>query len=93
LDHKNRNGRDNRISNLRLATQAQNCWNRKTPSNNKSGVKGVSWRGSDKRWRVEIAKNGKKIHLGMFKTFGEAVAVREAAEAALYGEFAFRGER
>ena len=43
LDHKNTNTLDNRMKNLRLATQGQNLMNRGKQKNNKSGYKGVNW--------------------------------------------------
>ncbi len=74
-DHINRNRIDNRRSNLRVATRAQNSQNSKTRS--KWGYKGVSF---DKKcprrpWRGVVDQNGHCCHLGQFDT------VEHAAEA------------
>lgn len=47
---------------------------------NKSGVNGISWSESRKRWCVYIKKNGKSIGLGRFKTMEEAISARKAGE-------------
>lgn len=84
IDHINGDGTDNRWKNLRSVTIAQNTLNRSLNKNNKSGVSGVIKVGQ--RWKACIAVNRKRIHLGYFSTFGEAVEVRKAAEAK-YGYF------
>jgi hypothetical protein len=40
---------------------------------------------SKNKWRARISTETKEIHLGIFETFEEAVAAREAAELKYYG--------
>lgn len=88
VDHKNRNGLDNRKSNLRNATRSQN-------SANKPSYKGTSkFKGVCKantvsdRYRAWIMIDGKSIYLGSFKEERDAaIAYNEAAFKA-WGEFA-----
>lgn len=46
---------------------------------NKSGVTGVSWYKRSGKWRAQIIVDGRALHLGLFDSFDEAVAVRKAA--------------
>ncbi len=54
LDHRNHNTLDNRKSNLRICTPAENCRNSINRSDNASGYKGVSWNSKRKKWYVFI---------------------------------------
>lgn len=78
VDHKNRNKHDNRIDNLRLATNMHNAWNRPAPANSTTGIKGVYWH---KRgyWYAKITVGYRQIHLGQFKTKEQAAAARDEA--------------
>jgi hypothetical protein len=87
IDHRNGDGLDNRRANLRLATPAQNARNRPLQSNNTSGVKGVDWYPSKKKWRARIKVNNKYIDLGLFDYLEDAKKVREAAAAKYFREF------
>ncbi len=87
IDHKNRNTLDNRKSNLRIVTHAQNMKNRNKHKNNKSGIKGVYWDKRGKKWRSEIRVDGKKIHLGMFSDLMEAKTMRNNSEIKYFGEY------
>lgn len=88
IDHKHGTITDNRISELREATRVQQMANRKTPVNNTSGFKGVSFHKRMQRWRAYIAVAGKPLHLGYFNTPEEAHNAYSAASIRECGEFA-----
>lgn len=90
IDHINCDKTDNRIANLREATNAQNHANRGAQRNNTSGIKGVYWFKPQKAWKAQIVVNGKSIHLGCFKTKDEAANARRAGEKLHQKEFAHR---
>ena len=73
VDHINHDKSDNRKSNLRIVTSSQNNINRKRLSSNTSGKTGVFQRGDSGKWRAFINVNKKKINLGTFADFDEAV--------------------
>lgn len=68
IDHINGNTADNRIENLRLVTHQQNMCNRKRRSDNSSGYPGVYFNKSANKWHASIRVEGKRIHLGYFKS-------------------------
>ena len=80
VDHINRNKKDNRLLNLRIANKSMNAMNSKTRCDNKSGHKGVYFRKDTGKWVAEIKIQYKKISLGCFKTKNEAIKTREDAE-------------
>ncbi len=84
IDHINGNPQDNRISNLREVNYSENNKNKAIGKNNSSGVMGVAWFKAGNKWKAYISVDGKKIHLGYFHKFSEAVDVRKLAEVA-YG--------
>lgn len=86
VDHINQDKRDNRRSNLRIASKAENNRNRPIQANNKSGFKGVglSRRG---KWEAHIKVSGKQIHLGTFNTPRQAADAYNRAALENYGEF------
>lgn len=88
IDHINGNTGDNRISNLRPATRAQNGANRGRQTNNASGVKGVCWHAQSGKWRAMIRISGKSRHLGLFNDIGAAAAAYARATVNRNGEFA-----
>lgn len=75
IDHQDGERSNNRISNLRPATHAQNGQNQPLRSTNTSGMHGVSWSKPHSKWTAYIWAGGKKKHLGLF-------AEREAARQA-----------
>ncbi len=66
IDHINRNGLDNRRGNLRIATPAQNVYNRGLQDNNTSGFMGVVWNQSCKKWQAQIKVANRLKYLGVF---------------------------
>lgn len=88
VDHKDGNGLNCQRDNLRLATHAQNQRNQKRRVTNKSGYKGVSWYGRDKKWRAVIGIGGKVKTLGCYATAEEAARAYDEAARELFGEFA-----
>lgn len=66
IDHINGVRHDNRICNLREATDGENKQNLPKRNDNTSGYTGVCWSKRDKKFEVRIYVNNKKIHLGYF---------------------------
>ena len=83
LDHINGDPSDNRIVNLRQATQAQNARNVWRPS--RSLPRGVYALG--RRYEAKISAGGKRYYLGLFKTPQEASEAYTKAARELHGEF------
>lgn len=90
VDHINGDGLDNRRSNLRVCTHAENFWNSRPQAGTRSGIKGVQPRG--RRWQAFINANGVRHHLGYFDTKEQAREARAKAERRLHGEFAHSPE-
>lgn len=80
IDHVNQIRTDNRISNLRLASKAENQYNVTQPrKHNMSGEKGVKWCPRDNNYMARIVAGGKEIYLGKFKDIESAKAAYSAA--------------
>lgn len=74
IDHINHNKSDNRVSELRIATNQQQQWNKKE-------TKGYYWNNRDKKWQAQIGVNDKVIYLGLFSKEEDArAAYLEAKE-------------
>jgi len=80
IDHINRDITDNRIGNLRDVTRMENGMNRKVASNNTSGVTGVCWIKSSKKWVAQISNNKKRVLIGCFDDKESAIAARKEKE-------------
>jgi hypothetical protein len=86
IDHKDRDGTNNRWSNLRLApTRAHNNAN-SLSVRNKIGLKGIV-RTPVGKYLARIAIEGRRRHLGHFVTAREAHGAYRAAALAAFGEF------
>lgn len=95
IDHKN--GKlskyDNRKSNLRVATRSQNNMNHDLRSDNTSGATGVTWNNRKNKWHSRIFINNKRISLGYYTSFEDAVEARKEAEEKYFGEFSYDNSR
>jgi hypothetical protein len=79
-DHINKNKLDNRRSNLRSVTKGINSNNHGAHKNNSTGICGVTWSKSAKKFNTRIFFQGKKYHLGYFTKIEDAILARELAE-------------
>lgn len=86
VDHKNRNGLDNRLENLRFATKRQNSYNR--ARKNKTGFRGV-YRHRDK-FACQIQAGEVRIDKTGFNTAEEAARMYDKLSKELHGEFGIR---
>ena len=80
IDHINGDPGDNRILNLRDATQLVNMKNCRFRSTNTSGQTGVYWDKSKAKWMAAISVNSKQKFLGYFSDIADAKQARNAAE-------------
>lgn len=88
IDHINGNPADNRIENLREATNSQNQHNRGVNKNNTSGFKGVCWDRPRGKWRAQLILNRKTLFLGHYDNPEAASKAYQNAARVLHGEFA-----
>ncbi len=88
-DHKNRNGLDNRKSNLRSCTRSQNQHNRRPAHNGISRYKGVSLYKATGKWYARISINNKRIAIGHYIKEAEAAKAYDQKAKELFGNFAF----
>ena len=88
IDHKNQNGLDNQLHNLRLATIPEQHRNRRKRLNTTSRYKGVCWSNQAGKWRGTIRVFGEQYHLGLH-TDEEMLARRyDKAAQHYFGPFA-----
>lgn len=80
IDHINGVRTDNRLNNLRLASNAENHRNQKMPSTNTSGAVGVYLERRTGSWIAQIYADRKKVHLGTFANKEAAISARGQAE-------------
>lgn len=92
VDHKNGDTLDNQKRNLRVANQTQNMSNQGLQKHNRTGLKGVRWDKSRKKWAAAISNKAKHFNsikqLGRFDSALEAALAYDAALISKVGEFA-----
>jgi len=82
IDHINGDPSDNRISNLRLVTQADNLRNKNLYKTCKHGYPGLIYeKNRHKCWRAQIGINGTIKKLGAFRCKTAAIVARKQGEA------------
>ena len=79
IDHINHVRNDNRLCNLRFVTRSENSKNQSLSSKNTSGVTGVYFSKTKKKYIAQIKVDREIIYLGTFETLEEAAAARAEA--------------
>lgn len=87
VDHINRDRLDNRRSNLRLCTRAENVVNAAKPKTNTSGFKGVTWDSIRGKWKAQVYYRGKNVFLGRFDSATDAAIAYDKWASELHGSF------
>jgi hypothetical protein len=83
IDHIDGDILNNKIDNLRAVTQKVNCRNARLSVKNKSGVSGVHFNKNSMKWVARIGNGERRLSLGAFSNFEEAVSARKDAERKL----------
>lgn len=85
IDHINGNRDDNRITNLRECSRAQNMENKKPYARRKGNApQGVHWHIATNKWCAAIQKDRHRHHLGLFDTADAAHNAYLEAKRALH---------
>jgi hypothetical protein len=87
IDHIDGDGGNNRISNLRASSMAENIANSKLRYDSTTRVKGV-WKRGDGQFQAKITVNYRQISIGTYATLEEAAEARRKAANQLHGAFA-----
>lgn len=88
IDHIDNNKENNHFTNLRFTTYSENMQNRPLTSLNKSGIKGVFYNKITKKWSAVINVNKRKIHIGNYEKFEDAMEARIIKSNEYFGEYA-----
>jgi len=85
VDHRSRDGLDNRRTNLRIASRSLNKYNCKLYRNNTSGYRGVHWWKTACKWKAYININGKRKSLGHHPTAIDAAIAYDKSAIDIWG--------
>jgi hypothetical protein len=88
IDHKDRDGTNNKWNNIRPATESQQQINRGLSNRNTSGARGVYYNKAANKYQTTICVNRQRIYLGLFPDlYGAAEAYESAAQRYFDPEF------
>lgn len=94
VDHINADGIDNRRSNLRVCSNAENVrWQRPYRKPTSSKFKGVSYDKSRQNWQAYVTTNGKRINIGRFSSERKAAIAYDIVAQQMHGEFALTNRK
>jgi hypothetical protein len=88
IDHIDGNPLNNKIENLREATELQNHHNAAICKRNTSGIKGICWDKAKNKWLARCNFDYKPHFVGYFDKINEAKVALETYRSKLHGEFA-----
>lgn len=83
IDHRDGDGLNNRLENLRDVADALNMVNKVVYRNSPSGVSGVTWRSDRGKWLAGVHKGGKLHWIGLFTDLADAETAVIAKRAEL----------
>lgn len=89
VDHCGHNTFDNRKINLRIASHTENHQNNKMFSNNTSGATGVYYDKRYNKWQAYITCDNKRISLGQYDVFADAIKARKIAEEKYFKSWSY----
>jgi len=87
VDHRDLDGLNNLLENLRTSTRQQNTRNSGSRPNSSSKFKGVSWKKELKKWIVQITISGENKYLGLFESEEDAARQFNHASRIHFGEY------
>lgn len=88
VDHRDRDGLNNRLRNLRPATHQQQQFNKPKRRDNTSGYIGVTWYSPLSKWKAQAYLNGKNHYLGYYTSKIAAARARDKFARKHQGQFA-----
>jgi len=89
IDHKDHDGLNNLLENLRLCTHGNNMKNSRKAGECSSKYKGVCWHKKDKKWQASITHSGITKYLGQYDSEEAAAVAYDNAAVEYFGDYKF----